>query len=56
MAEGDFQAVDAVDGGIAGGARRRAVTQRRAQTHVHQVVLDGFRQVEGDQDPAFTNR
>ena len=22
---------------------------------MHQVVLDGFRQVEGDQDPTFTD-
>jgi hypothetical protein len=57
MAESDFKAVDAVDGGVAG---RRAAQGRDFsvwdKTHVHQVVLDVLRQVEGDKDPPCTNR
>lgn len=57
MAERDFEAVNAVDGGVPGGS----ATQGRDfsiwnKTHVHQVVLNVFREVECDQDPAFTHR
>ena len=57
MAEGNLQAVNAVDGGVAGGsaAQGRDLSVGH-KTHVHQVVLDVFRQVEGNQDPAFANR
>jgi hypothetical protein len=56
MAEGDFHAVNAVDGGIAG----RGAAQGRDQgigdkAHMHQVVLYGFGKVEGDQHPAFAD-
>jgi hypothetical protein len=57
MAEGDFHPVDAIHGGVAG---RRAAQGRHLgvgdKSHVHQVVLDIFRQVKGDQDPPLTNR
>jgi hypothetical protein len=57
MAERDFQSVDAVYSGVAG----RSAAQRRDfgiwhKPHMHQVVLDILRQVEGDEDPAFTDR
>lgn len=57
MAERDFQSVDAVYGGVAG----RSAAQGRDfgvwhKPHMHQVVLDILRQVEGDEDPAFTDR
>ena len=55
MAERDFKAVNAVDGGIAGGSAAQGRDLGVGhKTHVHQVVLDVLRQVEGDQDPAFT--
>lgn len=57
MAEGDFQAVNAIDGGVTGrGAAQGRDFSVGHKTHVHQVVLDVFRQVEGDKDPAITNR
>ncbi len=57
MAEGDFQPVDAVYGGVAG----RSAPQGRDfgvwhKPHMHQVVLDILWQIEGDKDPAFTDR
>lgn len=56
MAEGDFEAVNAVDGGVAcWGAAQSLDYGIGDKTHVHQVVLDVFRQVEGDEDTAFTH-
>ena len=57
MSERDFEAVNAVDGGVAGrGAAQGRDFSVGHKTHVHQVVLDVLRQVEGHQDPAVTNR
>jgi len=57
MAEGDFHSIDAVDSRVAGrGAAQGRYQSVRDETHVHQVVLDIFRQVEGDQDPTVTDR
>jgi hypothetical protein len=54
--EGDFQAIHEVNRGIAG---RRAAQRRYLRvghkTHMHQVVLDRLRQVEGNQDAALAN-
>ncbi len=56
MAEGNLQAVHAVNRGVAG---RRAAQGRhqgiRNKTHMHQMILDRLRQIEGDQDSTFTN-
>jgi len=56
MAEGDFHAVDTVDGGVAG----RGATEHRDErvgdkAHMHQMVLYGFGQVESHQDRSFTD-
>ena len=56
MAKGDFHAVNAVDSGVAG----RGAAQRRHQgvghkAHMHQMILNRFRQVEGDQNPTFAD-
>ena len=57
MAERDFHAVDAIDGGVAGrGAAQGGDLGIGHKAHMHQVVLDVFGQVEGDQDPALANR
>lgn len=55
-AEGNLHAVNGVDGGVAG----RGATQRRHmgigdETHVHQVVLDGFGEVQRDQHRTLAN-
>ena len=56
VAKGDFHAVDAVDGGVAGRGAAQGGDQRIGdKAHMHQVVLDGFRQVEGHQDPALAD-
>jgi hypothetical protein len=57
MAERDFQSVDAVNGGVAG----RSAAQGRDfgvwhKPHMHQVVLNILRQVEGNEHLAFTDR
>jgi hypothetical protein len=57
MAERDFQSVDAVHGGVAGwSATQGCDFGVWHKPHMHQVVLDILRQVEGNQDPAFTDR
>jgi hypothetical protein len=57
IAERDLHAIDTVHGGVAG----RSAAQGRYfgvwhKPHMHQVVLDILRQVEGNEDPAFTDR
>ena len=56
MAQGNLHAVDAINSGIAG---RRAAQSRHMRigykAHMHQVVLDRFGQIQGDQNPAFAN-
>jgi hypothetical protein len=55
-AESDFHAVNAVNGGIAGwGAAQIDDARPRDEAHMHQVVLDIFREVERDQDPTFSD-
>ena len=47
VAQGDFHAVDAVNGGVAGrGAAQRVDARVGHKAHMHQMVLDGFREVE----------
>jgi len=56
VAEGDFHAVNQVDSGIAGGSAAQDGHQRIwNEAHVHQVVLDGFREVKGDEDATCTD-
>ena len=56
VAQRDLHAVDAVDGGVAGrGAAQGGDEGIGDKAHMHQMVLDGFRQIEGDQDPAFAD-
>ncbi len=55
-AERDFHAVDAVDRGIAGrGAAQGGDMGIGDKAHMHQVVLDGFGEIECDQDSAFAD-
>ena len=57
MAERDLHAVDAIEGGIAGwGAAQGSHFGAGDKTHVHQVVLDIFGQVEGHQDSFVADR
>lgn len=55
-AEGDLHTVYAVDGRIARGSaadgRHHGV---RDKAHVHEVVLDGFGEIESDQDANFAD-
>jgi hypothetical protein len=56
VAEGDLHAVNPVDGGVAGGgAAQDSHESIWNETHVHQVVLDGFREVKGDENATCTN-
>ena len=56
MAESDLHAVDGVDGGVAGGGAAQGSDQGIGdKAHMHQVVLHGFRQIEGHQDPGFAD-
>jgi hypothetical protein len=55
VAQGNLHAVHAVNRGIAcGGSAQQSDESARNEAHVHQVVLDGFRQVKGDQFAALT--
>ncbi len=50
VAEGNLHAVNAIDGGVAGRcAAQRGDRGIGNEAHVHEVVLHGFRQVEGNQ-------
>jgi len=56
VAEGDFHAVDGEDGGVAGGgAAENGDEGVGDETHVHQVVLDGFREFESNQDSGLAD-
>ena len=56
VAESNLHAVNAVDSGIAGrGAAEIDDARSGDEAHMHQVVLDIFREVERDQDPTFTD-
>lgn len=56
MPQCDFHAVNTVYGGVACRCAPECRYQCvRNKTHVHQVVLYAFRQVKGNQDPAFTH-
>jgi hypothetical protein len=53
-AEGDFDAIDAVNRGIAGrGAAESGYDGVGHETHVHEVVLYRIRQMESYDNPAF---
>ena len=57
MAERDLHAVNAIEGGVAGGrAAQGSHLGARHKAHMHQVVLDIFGQVEGHQDSLVANR
>src|SRR6202041_2120545 len=57
MAERDLHAVNAIEGGIAGGrAAQGSYLGAGHKGHMHQVVLDIFGQVEGHQDSLFADR
>jgi len=57
MAQSDFHAVDAVDGGVSsGGAAQSGDLCVGHETHVHKVILDSFRKIESHQDARFTYR
>ena len=56
MAECDLHSVDQVDSGIASwSATENRYECAGDKAHVHQVVLDGFRQIESYQDRAFSD-
>jgi hypothetical protein len=56
MAEGNLHAVDTVDRGVAGWRATQGCHQRTGnEPHMHQVVLHGFRQIEGHQNPALAD-
>ncbi len=56
MAQGNFHAVDAINGRIAGGGTAERGDRRIGyKAHMHQVVLDGFRKVEAYQYAALAH-
>jgi hypothetical protein len=56
VAECNLHTVDQVDSGVAGRSAAEDCNQRIGdKAHMHQVVLDGFGQVESYQDRAFTD-
>jgi hypothetical protein len=56
VAEGYLHAIYQVDGGVSGGGAADGCNQRVGdKAHMHEVVLDGFRQVESYQDRTFTD-
>jgi len=56
VTQGDFHAVNGVDGGVAGGSAAEGRNQCvRDETHVHEVVLDGFREFESNQDSSLAD-
>jgi len=51
MAEGNLHAINAVDGWVAGWCAAEGGDEGVwDKAHVHEMVLDGFREIEGDQD------
>jgi hypothetical protein len=56
VAEGDFDSVDAVDSGIAGGgAAEGGDFSVGDEAHVHEVVLNRIGQIESDEDACFAD-
>jgi cytoskeletal protein CcmA (bactofilin family) len=56
VTEGNLHVVNAVDGGIAGRSAAQSGNARiRDKAHVHEVVLNGLREVEGNQDACFAD-
>jgi hypothetical protein len=54
VAQGDFHAVNAENSGVAGGSAAQNGDQRAGdEAHVHEMVLDRFRQVERHQHGRF---